>query len=56
MYIFKAVKVDNRYIPPKETIIEFPTEKETIEWLEANDGGIYRNILHGFDCTVKAFP
>ena len=28
------------------------TEREAIEWLEKNDGGIYRNILHNFQFYV----
>ena len=54
MNIYQAIKIDNRYIPTKNTIIkEFPTELEAIKWLENNDGGIYRNILHNFDCKIE---
>ena len=53
MYIYQAIKEDKRFTPVKKTVIkEFPTEKETISWLEKNGGGIYRNILHNFDCLI----
>jgi len=52
MYIYRAIKKDWRYIPPKETVKEFETEIETISWLRNNGGGTYRNILHNFDCVV----
>ena len=54
MYIYRAIKKDTRYVPMKTIEIkEFSTEKETIECLEKNGGGIYRNILHNFDCLIK---
>jgi len=53
MYIYQACKEDKRYIPPKITIIkEFPTEEETINFLKEN-GGIYRNLLHCFECIIE---
>lgn len=30
-----------------------PTETEAIKWLEDNGGGMYKNILHGFQMKVK---
>lgn len=53
MYIYKAVKKDKRYIPPKESILEFATEALTIIWLEENGGGTYRNILHNFEYEIE---
>jgi hypothetical protein len=54
MYIYQAISQDKRWTPPKETIVkERPTEAELIAWLQANGGGIYRNILHKFDCIIK---
>jgi hypothetical protein len=32
---------------------EASSEREAIAWLEKNGGGIYRNLLHGFDCEVR---
>ena len=54
MYIYRAIKKDTRYVPAKtiETK-EFATEAETIKYLQENGGGIYRNILHNFDCLIK---
>ena len=52
-YIYTALKKDDRYNPPKYESIEFSTEAETIQWLQENGGGIYRNILHNFDCIIK---
>ncbi len=49
MYIYRAVK---KYIPPMEEIKEFPTEEETIRYLQNNGGGVYRNILHNFECWI----
>ena len=51
MYIYQAITQDKRYIPPKETILEFPTEKEAIQYLEIH-GGIYRNLLHKFEYAI----
>lgn len=57
MYIYQAIQVDNKTIPPREVMVkELPTEDDIIEWLENNGGGIYRNILHGFDCVIKPLP
>lgn len=53
MCVYRAVFQDKRYIPPKETIIEFLTEEATLEYLENHDNWIYRNILHHFDCPMK---
>lgn len=53
-YIYQAIKKDERYIPPIRTVVaEFPTEKQTIEYLQENGGGIYHNILHNLDCSIK---
>ena len=54
MYIYRAIQKDERYIPPKQTEYEFKTEAKTIEYLQNNGGGIYRNILHNFDCIIKS--
>ena len=35
-------------------IRDFPTQRQAIDWLERNGGGIYRNILHRFNCQVDA--
>jgi hypothetical protein len=57
MSIYQCIKVDDRYIPPRETIVyESPTESEAIEWLQNNGGGIYRNILHHTNCPITAIP
>ena len=54
MYIYRAIRMDDRYVPPKEEILkEFPTEMETIKWLEENGGGRYRNILHNVEFDVE---
>ena len=53
MYIYHAIKKDRRYRPPKEDVLEFPTQEETIKWLENNGGGTYRNILHNLEFEVK---
>jgi len=29
------------------------SEKDAIKWLEKNDGGVYKNILHNFSFEVK---
>ena len=53
-YIYRAIRRDNRYLPPKDEILkEFPTQTETIKWLEENGGGIYRNILHNVEFYVS---
>jgi hypothetical protein len=56
MYIYRAIQRDTRWIPPRETEHEFPTEEETVKWLQEHGGGIYRNILHSFDCEIKPQP
>ena len=54
MYIYQCLQKDERFTPPIfRTVCEKPTEKEAIEYLENNGGGIYRNLLHQFDCGVK---
>lgn len=54
MSIYQCIKKDNRYIPPLARIVyEAATEEEAIEWLEKNGGGVYRNILHNFDCEIE---
>lgn len=53
--IYQCIKPDNRYKPPIKTVIfEASSEKEAINWLEQNGGGIYRNTLHNFECGIKA--
>jgi len=52
MYIYRAVKKDNRYTPPKETVLEFSTQEETISWLQRNGGGWYRCILDNVECWI----
>jgi hypothetical protein len=48
------MKKDKRYTPHKCVIVhEASTQSEALSWLENNGGGIYRNILHNFDCIVK---
>lgn len=54
MTIYQAYKVDKRYIPSKYTLVYCgQTEKDVIEWLENNGGGVYRNVLHRFEYYVK---
>lgn len=53
--IFQCIKPDSRYTPPlKRVVHEASTEREAMDWLERNGGGIYRNLLHLFDCKVDA--
>jgi len=35
---------------------EADTQKEAVEWLEKNGGGVYRNILHNLQYEVKPCP
>lgn len=53
--VYQCIKSDARYIPTRMTVVyEAETQKEAIEWLENNGGGIYRNTLHGFQYNVQA--
>ncbi len=52
--IFKAFTIDKGTIPHRLTLAYCgDTEEETIEWLEKNGGGMYRNIIHNFQFEVK---
>lgn len=52
--IYQCLKRDDRYTPPLMSVMhEASSEREAIAWLEKNGGGIYRNLLHGFDCEVR---
>jgi hypothetical protein len=52
--IYECVKPDKRYTPTVMNTIHYAaTQKEAIEWLENNGGGIYRNKLHNFQYEVK---
>lgn len=52
--IYQCLKRDVRYTPPLMSVKhEAATEREAIAWLEQNGGGIYRNLLHSFDCEVR---
>lgn len=51
--IYHCLKKDNRYSPPCLTLVyEAPTERDAIEWLEKNGGGVYKNILHNLSFVV----
>jgi hypothetical protein len=53
--IYECLRKDKRYIPTKYILLyNAPSEKEAIEYLEQNGGGIYRNILHRFEMEVKS--
>lgn len=53
--VYQCLKQDDRYTPPiRRIVFEAATEQKAIDWLESNGGGIYRNILHNFDCPIKA--
>ena len=53
--IYECLQNKPGYIPEQwELVYNASTEKEAIEWLELNGGGIYRNILHQFNCKVLA--
>lgn len=55
MYVCQCLQRDTRYTPALLTVVhEAPTEREAIAWLERNGGGVYRNLLHNFDCGVDA--
>ena len=51
-FIYQAVVEDKRWIPPKESIIEFPTQKEAIDWLQTHGGGIFRDKLCNMDVSI----
>ena len=52
--IYQCLKLDDRYTPPLMSVMhEASSEREAIAWLEENGGGIYRNLLHRFDCEVR---
>lgn len=52
--VYHCLTEDKRYFPPKTTLAhQAKTEEEAIEYLETHGGGIYRNILHNFDCLIK---
>lgn len=52
--IYQCIKRDERYTPPQTNIVHYAeTEKEAMDWLEENGGGIYRNVLHNFDCKIN---
>ena len=52
--VYKCIKPDTRYIPTQMNVVyQAQTQKEAIEWLENNGGGIYKNVLHGFQYEVK---
>lgn len=55
-FIYMAVKKDTRYIPPLEKVREFATQEETIEWLQRNGGGTYRDTLSNLECWIPALP
>lgn len=53
--VYQCIKPDTRYIPTTMTVVyEATTQKEAVERLENNGGGIYRNTLHGFKYYVQA--
>lgn len=53
--IYQCLQIDNRYSPPiKKVVFEAASEVGAIDWLEQNGGGVYKNILHNFEFTVKA--
>jgi len=53
--IYQCLKRDNRYTPPMMTVVhEAKSSSEAVRWLENNGGGIFRNLLHNFDCSVAA--
>ena len=55
--IYHCLAVDKRYIPPRRTVMyQALTEKEAIEWLENNGGGVYRNTLANFEMKVEKRP
>lgn len=55
-YIYQAISKDGRYSPPLERVVrEFETEAETVNFLLNNGGGIYRNLLHNFECLLPHF-
>ena len=55
--IYQCLKRDDRYTPPIMSVMhEASSGREAIAWLEKNGGGIYRNLLHGFDCEVRVTP
>jgi len=35
-------------------IADFKTEKEVIEYLENNEGGVYNNVIHNFDLKIDS--
>ena len=52
--IYQCLKRDDRCTPPLMSVMhEASSEREAIAWLEKNGGGIYRNLLHRFDCEVR---
>ena len=52
--IYHCLKVDHRYTPPLEEVVyKADTSEEAYRWLENNGGGLYRNILHHVEFTVK---
>ena len=52
--IYECCKQDNDVNKTLLLIHNAKTEKEAINWLEQNGGGIYRNILHGFQFYVAS--
>ncbi len=53
--IYQCLKRDGRYTPPMMTVVhEAESSGEAVRWLENNGGGIFRNLIHNFDCGVAA--
>lgn len=53
MSIYQCLRRDDHYTPPLMRVMhEAATQREAITWLEENGGGIYRNLLHQFECGV----
>jgi hypothetical protein len=53
MTIYHCLIKDESTTPAQYQLIhEASTEQEAMDFLEQRGGGIYRNILHNFDCLI----
>jgi hypothetical protein len=53
MSVYQCYLKDKRYVPIKLTLVCEPeTEKEAIDFLLDNGGGVYRDLLSNCDCEI----
>lgn len=54
MTIYQCCKCGNDVNKALQPVHYAKTEKEAIQWLEKNGGGVYKNLLHNFQFHVHS--